>query len=58
MSFLIYLIALVITVLLMKVADAVHPTAGDIRLAVFLAILFVVDYVLGLVPLRAPRKTA
>jgi len=57
MALLIYIIALVITVLLMRVADAVHPSSGDIRIAVFLAILFVVNYVLGLVP-RGPVRRA
>jgi hypothetical protein len=56
MALLIYIIALVITVLLMKVADLVHPTSGDIRIAVFLAILFVINYVLGLVPRSQPRR--
>ena len=56
MALLIYIIALVITVLLMKVADLVHPTGGDIRIAVFLAILFVINYVLGLVPRSQPRR--
>ena len=56
MALLIYVIALVITVLLMRVADLVHPSAGDVRLAVFLGILFVVNYVLGLVPLGSARR--
>jgi hypothetical protein len=57
MSLVIYIIALVITVLLMKVADTVHATAGDVRIAVFLGILFIVNYVLGLMPLNARRRT-
>jgi hypothetical protein len=56
MAFLIYIIALVISVLLMKVADLVHPTSGDVRIAVFLAILFVINYILGLVPLAQARR--
>ena len=56
MALLIYVIALVITVLLMRVADLVRPTAGDIRIAVFLGILFIVNYVLGLVPMRQTRR--
>ena len=56
MAFLIYVIALVITVLLMRVADLVHPTVGDIRVAVFLGILFIVNYVLGLVPMAQTRR--
>ena len=57
MAVLMYIIALVITVLLMKVADLVRPTAGDIRIAVFLGVLFIVNYVLGMVPLGSPRRT-
>jgi fucose 4-O-acetylase-like acetyltransferase len=57
MALLIYVIALVITVLLMKVADIVHPTSGDIRIAVFLGVLFIVNFVLGLVPLTQTRRT-
>lgn len=57
MALLIYIIALVITVLLMKVADLVHPSSGDTRVAVFLAILFVVNYILGLVPSARTRRT-
>jgi len=56
MAFLIYIIALVITVLLMKVADMVRPSGGDIRIAVFLGILFIVNFVLGMVPLGSPRR--
>ncbi len=56
MALLIYIIALVITVLLMRVADLVHPTTGDIRIAVFLFILFLVNYILGLVPRNQPRR--
>ena len=56
MALLIYIIALVITVLLMKVADLVHSTGGDIRVAVFLGILFVVNYILGLVPRAQTRR--
>jgi fucose 4-O-acetylase-like acetyltransferase len=56
MAFLIYIIALVITVLLMRVADLVHPTAGDIRIAVFLGVLFIVNFVLGMVPLGSTRR--
>jgi hypothetical protein len=56
MGFLIYVIALVITVLLMRVADLVHPTAGDIRIAVFLGVLFIVNLVLGLVPFARTRR--
>lgn len=56
MALLIYIIALVITVLLMRVADLVHSTAGDVRIAVFLGILFIVNYVLGLVPLSQGRR--
>lgn len=58
MALLIYVIALVITVLLMRVADLVHPTAGDIRVAVFLGILFLVNYVLGFVPIARPRRVS
>ncbi len=56
MALVIYIIALVITVLLMKVADIVHPTAGDVRIAVFLGILFLVNYILGLVPFSRTRR--
>jgi len=56
MAFLIYVIALVITVLLMRVADLVHSTGGDIRVAVFLGLLFIVNYVLGLVPSARTRR--
>jgi hypothetical protein len=56
MAFLIYVIALVITVLLMHVADLVRPTGGDVRIAVFLGILFLVNYVLGLVPRGQSRR--
>ena len=56
MALLIYIIALVITVLLMRVADLVHPTSGDTRIAVFLGILFVINYVLGLIPLSGIRR--
>jgi fucose 4-O-acetylase-like acetyltransferase len=56
MAFLIYIIALVITVLLMRVADMVRPSGGDIRIAVFLGILFIVNFVLGMVPLGSPRR--
>jgi len=56
MALLIYIIALVIAVLLMRVADLVHPTSGDIRVAVFLGILFIVNYVLGLMPLSGVRR--
>jgi fucose 4-O-acetylase-like acetyltransferase len=56
MALLIYVIALVITVLLMKVADIVHPTSGDIRIAVFVGVLFIVNYVLGLLPLTQTRR--
>jgi hypothetical protein len=44
---LLYIIALVITVLLMHVADMIHPSDGDTRTAVFLAVLYVVISVLG-----------
>jgi hypothetical protein len=56
MALLIYIIALVITVLLMRVADLVHPTGGDTRVAVFLGILFLVNYILGRVPLSPTRR--
>jgi hypothetical protein len=56
MALLIYIIALVITVLLMKVADLVHPTAGDIRVAVFLGILFLINYILGFVPFSRTHR--
>jgi hypothetical protein len=56
MALLIYIIALVITVLLMKVADLVHPTAGDVRVAVFLGILFLINYILGFVPFSRTRR--
>ena len=56
MAILIYIIALVITVLLMHVADAVHGTSGDVRIAVFLFILFIVNYVLGLLPTASARR--
>jgi fucose 4-O-acetylase-like acetyltransferase len=56
MALLIYIIALVITVLLMKVADLVHSTAGDIRIAVFLGILFIVNWILGMVPMARSRR--
>jgi len=56
MAFVIYVIALVITVLLMKVADLVHPSGGDIRIAVFLGILFLVNLVLGMVPMSRSRR--
>jgi hypothetical protein len=56
MALVIYIIALVITVLLMKVADIVHSTAGDVRIAVFLGILFLVNYILGLVPFSRTRR--
>jgi hypothetical protein len=56
MAFVIYIIALVITVLLMRVADLIHPSTGDIRVAVFLGILFIVNYILGLVPMSQPRR--
>lgn len=56
MALLIYIIALVITVLLMHVADAVHPSSGDVRLAVFLAILFIVNWVLGMLPRGSVRR--
>jgi hypothetical protein len=56
MALVIYVIALVITVLLMRVADLVHPSSGDIRVAVFLGILFIVNYVLGLVPMTQTRR--
>lgn len=56
MAFLIYIIALVLTVLLMRVADLVRPTGGDVRIAVFLGILFIVNFVLGMVPLRPARR--
>jgi hypothetical protein len=56
MALVIYIIALVITVLLMKVADLVHPTSGDVRIAVFLGILFLVNYILGLVPMSQTRR--
>ncbi len=55
MALLIYIIALVITVLLMHVADAVHGSSGDVRIAVFLGILFIVNYVLGMLP-RGPAR--
>jgi hypothetical protein len=56
MALVLYIIALVITVLLMKVADLVHPTGGDIRIAVFLGILFLVNYILGFVPFSRSRR--
>ncbi len=56
MAILIYIIALVITVLLMRVADAVHGSSGDVRIAVFLGILFIVNYVLGMLPLAPARR--
>ena len=56
MAILIYIIALVITVLLMRVADAVHGTSGDVRIAVFLGILFIVNYVLGMLPAVPARR--
>ena len=56
MALVLYIIALVITVLLMKVADLVHPTAGDIRVAVFLGILFLINYILGFVPFSRTRR--
>jgi hypothetical protein len=56
MVLLIYIIALVITVLLMRVADLIHPSGGDTRVAVFLAILFIVNYVLGLMPLSGMNR--
>jgi hypothetical protein len=51
-----YLIALVLTVFLMRVADLVHATAGDVRIAVFLGILFLVNYILGRVPFSGARR--
>ena len=56
MGFVLYVIALVITVLLMKVADLIRPSGGDIRIAVFLGILFLVNLVLGMVPMSRPRR--
>jgi hypothetical protein len=56
MAFVIYVIALVITVLLMKVADLIRPSGGDIRIAVFLGILFLVNIVLGMVPMSRSRR--
>jgi hypothetical protein len=47
MGLVLYIIALILTVLLMNVADMVHPTVGDTRTAVFLAILYLVISVLG-----------
>jgi len=57
MALLIYIIALVITVLLMRVADMVRPTGGDVRIAVFLGVLFIVNWVLGMVPRGSARRT-
>jgi hypothetical protein len=56
LALVLYVIALVLTVLLMKVADLVHSTAGDARIAVFLGILFLVNYVLGRVPFSPARR--
>jgi hypothetical protein len=56
MALVLYVIALVLTVLLMRVADLIHSTAGDIRLAVFLGILFLVNYILGRVPFSPARR--
>lgn len=56
MAFVIYIIALVITVLLMRVADLVHSSSGDVRIAVFLGILFLVNFVLGRVPMSPGRR--
>ena len=56
MALVLYLIALVLTVFLMRVADLVHATAGDVRTAVFLGILFLVNYILGRVPFSGARR--
>ena len=58
MAIVLYIIALVLTVLLMKVADLIHGSAGDVRIAVFLGILFLVNYVLGRVPMASSRRAA
>jgi hypothetical protein len=58
MAIVLYVIALVLTVLLMKVADLVHATAGDLRMAVFLGILFLVNYIVGRVPFSSSRRAA
>ena len=56
MALVLYVIALVLTVLLMKVADLIHSSAGDYRIAVFLFILFLVNYILGRVPFSQSRR--
>ena len=58
MAIVLYVIALVLTVLLMKVADLIHGSAGDVRIAVFLGILFLVNYILGRVPFASSRRAA
>ena len=57
MALVLYVIALILTVLLMRVADLVHSSAGDVRIAVFLGILFLVNYILGRVPFASARRT-
>ena len=56
MALVLYIIALVLTVLLMKVADLIHSSGGDVRIAVFLGILFLVNFILGRVPLSPARR--
>lgn len=58
MAIVLYVIALVLTVLLMRVSDLIHATAGDVRIAVFLGILFLVNYILGRVPFSPARRAA
>ena len=58
MAIVLYVIALVLTVLLMKVADLIHGSSGDVRIAVFLGILFLVNYILGRVPFASSRRAA
>jgi hypothetical protein len=58
LAIVLYVIALVLTVLLMKVADLIHGSAGDVRIAVFLFILFLVNYILGRVPFASSRRAA
>jgi hypothetical protein len=56
MGLVIYVICVILTVLLMHVADLVHPTTGDVRIGVFIGVLYVVAYFLGAFSYPYPKS--
>lgn len=55
MGLIVYIVAVILAVLLMHVADLVHPTTGDVRMGVFIGMLYIVAYFLGAFSLPYPK---